>query len=343
MQRNTRKVEKRTYTLKNVLPRFVSIVSRGANLTPLAELRYSDENAKFSEVEINRIEFSKTNFNREQVAQYMDDNDYSDYEIEESDESFMVRGVDAEAFEDIAPIEAAEGVMYFVGKVTQDSETVQASAEVSDSEVLEFNEPNNTAEETNEENKGTEDDETDGEEPKETNPEDTEDEDELDALAASDPASVEPNTNQEPSETEPELVQNSDVTEDANEETQAVFNDIVFRERAEAALASFFDALEQAKAEAFAAPVEDTKDENQGELFSQEQVDAMIATAVTTAIEQFSLENAQNDDKTIDNNVILVQNRQSSEQDDINSRSVSRNPETEKFSQRKINDLFGLK
>lgn len=137
MKRTTKTVEKRTFALKNAIPMFVSLVARGANLTPLSELRYSD-NEKFSEVEINRIEFSKEDFDRNSVEQYLKDNDYVDYSIEETETLFVVPGVDSEEFSDISPIEYSEGVKFYIGKLKEPSEKSQPNADVVEAEILDF-------------------------------------------------------------------------------------------------------------------------------------------------------------------------------------------------------------
>ena len=115
MKRKVKEVEKRTYKLKGAFPTFVSLVDRGANFTPLKELRFS-ENEKFSQdVEINRIEFSKNVFkDQAAVEAYLAENDYQEYSVIDSGETFSVLGVESDKFQEVQPLELEEGVLYFV-------------------------------------------------------------------------------------------------------------------------------------------------------------------------------------------------------------------------------------
>lgn len=146
MKRQKKTVEKRTYAMKGAIPRFVSLVSRGANFTPLAQLRY-DETDKFGQdVEIHRIEFSKTSFaTQAQVESYLQENAYEDFSIEEGKATWVVLGQDAEKFEDVQPIEYEDGVLYFVGKLKEEvanEESVDApAAEVISSEEFSEDKP----------------------------------------------------------------------------------------------------------------------------------------------------------------------------------------------------------
>lgn len=328
MKRNTRKVEKRTFTLKNALPSFVSIVTRGANLTPLSELRFSENGEKFSEVEINRIVFSKENFTKETVEQYLQENDYSEYSIEETDDTYVIPGVDSDQFQEVSSIEYGEGVMFFVGKLNEASETDQATVAVVEAEILDFQAPAEVVQEgdlslddlkpkaedePNEEDEA-EGNEGDGEEGDEVQPE----EDGADPVVAVAAA-------------EPEVVE-----AELEVENTSVFNDKLFRERAEVALAAFMEALEAAKTESFSLPVETET----VELFTQEQVTEQIEAA----IEAFKAENAETIEKPIDEDTIIVQNSHAVQSEEIQD-TVSRNnnPENEKFSERKSSDLFGLR
>jgi hypothetical protein len=122
MKRTKKKVEKRTYALKNAFPRFVSIVDRGANLIPLSELRFSEDGTeRFADVDINRIVFSKEVFkDKEAVESYLQENNYEEYSIDEVEETFVVAGTDADKFSDIQNIEYDDGVMYFIGKLKEE-------------------------------------------------------------------------------------------------------------------------------------------------------------------------------------------------------------------------------
>lgn len=149
MKRKVKEVEKRTYKLKGAFPTFVSLVDRGANFTPLKELRFS-ENEKFSQdVEINRIEFSKNVFkDQAAVEAYLAENDYQEYSVIDSGETFSVLGVESDKFQEVQPLELEEGVLYFVGKLKEednssheDAEQEQPAAIVKDSEEFSDTKP----------------------------------------------------------------------------------------------------------------------------------------------------------------------------------------------------------
>lgn len=130
MKRKVKEVEKRTYKLKGAFPTFVSLVDRGANFTPLKELRFS-ENEKFSQdVEINRIEFSKNVFkDQAAVEAYLAENDYQEYSVIDSGETFSVLGVESDKFQEVQPLELEEGVLYFVGKLKEEDNSSHEDAE----------------------------------------------------------------------------------------------------------------------------------------------------------------------------------------------------------------------
>lgn len=136
MKRVTKEIKKRTFALKNALPRFVSIVDRGANFIPLSEVRFSDENEKYANVEINKIEFSKAVFkDKKSVETYMETNNYEDFSIEETEETFYVPGVENDKFTDIQAIEYDEGVLYSVGKLKEEVADSPVTA-ITDAEII---------------------------------------------------------------------------------------------------------------------------------------------------------------------------------------------------------------
>lgn len=135
MKRQTKTVSKRTYSLKGAIPRFVTLCGAGANLTPLSQLRFSETDKFGQDVEINRIEFAKTKFaNHEEVANYLNQNAYEDFSIEEGESTWTVLGTDAEKFEDVQPIEYEDGVLYFIGKLKVPTEEDQPAAEIVEKE-----------------------------------------------------------------------------------------------------------------------------------------------------------------------------------------------------------------
>lgn len=324
MKRATRKVEKRTFTLKNAIPRFVSLVSRGANFTPLAELRYEDGEAKFSDVEINKIVFSKDNFSAEGVEQYLQENDYEDCTVEETDAAYVVQGVEAEQFEDISPIEYGDGVQFYVGKLKTPTEVSQVTAEVENSEVLDFSdETTNTVEEVVNEEVEQADENAFSEEGTSTDE------------AGEEQEEQEVTTEEVVTEGEPEAVGSEEPEAEIVAESQPVFDEAQFREKALAALEVFFSALEAAKTESFSVP--ETTEEAEV-TYSQEQVDALVEEAIA----KFKEENDKTVENTIDETPIVVQNSQVIATEEISSEN-SKDETTEKFSQRKHNDLFGLR
>ena len=338
MKRTTKKVEKRTFTLKNAIPRFVSIVSRGANFTPLSELRFADGDARFSDVEINKIVFDKASFSREGVEQYLQENDYEDFEITETEVAYVVPGVADSEFEEVSPIEYGEGVQFHVGKLLVATDTNQAAVEVTDAQVLDFSEDATTeaVETVTVEETTTEEVVQEGDLSVEDLTAHIEDKADEETEPKGAEATSEESTDefQAPSEEDAGEIQ-EEVTEDT-----PVFNDVLFREKAEAALAAFMDALEVAKTESFSLPAL----EEQPTLYTQEQVDELVAAAVTTATEQFTDKIEETLENTVDETVIVVQNSQAVNTEELSTVSTdSKDERTEKFSQRKNNDLFGLR
>lgn len=339
MKRTTRKVEKRTFTLKNAIPRFVSIVGRGANLAPLAELRYS-ENETFSDVEINQIVFSKDKFDRQGVEQYLTENDYEDFSIEEDEATFIVPGLDSNKFEEVSNIEYVDGVKFYIGKLKESVEG-QATTNVVDADILDF------SQETTEVVQENAPDALNAIEAPVTVSEDAENVQEGD-LSVND---LEGNTNEEAkdeSEVSSGEESQADFTDGekqeevvvadqvVNEPTEhRVFNDGEFRRRAERAYAVFTDELNAARTECFSLPEEVVT-------YTAEEVQAKVDEAVAAAIEQFNTNKIEETiENPIDETTILVQNSQAvtTEETSIDSKDEK----TEKFSQRKSNDLFGLR
>lgn len=123
MKRKTKEVEKRTYKMKGAFPTFISLVDRGANFTPLKEIRFSDTEKFSQDVEINRIEFSKKVFaDQAAVESYLAENDYQEYSVVDSGETFSVLGIESDKFEEVQPLELEEGVLYFVGKLKEEED-----------------------------------------------------------------------------------------------------------------------------------------------------------------------------------------------------------------------------
>jgi hypothetical protein len=86
-------------------------------------------------VEINRIEFSKSTFNtKEAVESYLVENAYEQFAVEDAEDTWVVLGQDAEKFEDVQPIEYEDGVLYFIGKLKEVEEIETPAAEVVASE-----------------------------------------------------------------------------------------------------------------------------------------------------------------------------------------------------------------
>lgn len=338
MKRATKKVEKRTYTLKNAVATFVSIVSRGANFTPLSELRYSDDSEKFSEVEINRIVFSKDNFTREGVETYLAENDYEDCEIFEDEAAYVVPGVEEAAFAEIAPIEYGDGVQFFVGKLLAPTDTNQTAVEVTDAEVLDFNQPEETQVDPENQEVNTDEIVQEGDLSVEDLKPNKDEVNEEVATEGTEALSEEVEGESQVAEGETEVVQENEAEVVADEvatdaETQGeLFNQELYDAEVAKATEAFNQALADAR-ELASRPVE----VEAPVVFSQEDLDLKIAEALE-AYKQTLI--TEKDEKTIDETTIVVQNSQAVNSEEI---SVSRDkPENAKFSDRKTKDLFGL-
>lgn len=121
--------------MKGAVPTFVSLVNRGANFTPFAQLRYNEKEQFGQDVEIHRVEFSKQVFeSQEAVDAYLSENHFEQYTIEESENTWTVLGEDADKFEDVKPIEYEDGVLYFIGKLKEHSTEEAPAAEVTEAE-----------------------------------------------------------------------------------------------------------------------------------------------------------------------------------------------------------------
>lgn len=148
MIRKPKKVRKEARLLMNVQPRYVSLVKRGANLTPWKIIKESEE-MKYSEtVDINKIVFSKTKFkSANEVSSYLSDKGYESFEIKDEDGSFVVYGESADSFEDVSEIET-DNVVFFVGKLKQPKEDTEARGDVIDFEVQPDASPHGFSEES---------------------------------------------------------------------------------------------------------------------------------------------------------------------------------------------------
>jgi hypothetical protein len=135
MKRQTKTVTKRTYSMKGAIPRFITLCQAGANLTPLSKLKFSESEKFGSDVEINRIEFSKTKFDtQEAVEAYLTENAYEEFTVTDSNETWTVLGAETDKFENIQSVEYEDGVLYFIGKLKQDENIETPAAEVTDVE-----------------------------------------------------------------------------------------------------------------------------------------------------------------------------------------------------------------
>lgn len=324
MKRTKKTVEKRTYALKNAFPRFVSIVTRGANFMPFSELRYSEGNAKFTDVEINKIVFAKESFtSKEAVSAYLKENDFEDYKIEEEATTYFVPGVESDKFEEISTVEFENGVVYSVGKLKEPIEDNQEAAEVVEAIVV-ASDPVETPEEKVVES------EVDGEEVKEP-----------DAEEAPTP---------EPTSEDPVSVEGTEGTS-AQEEVVAEEAPVVEVDKA-AALNEIFSELSTKLLALFSdtpATVV-TVVEPEPEVVVEEVVAAAEPTEVEVLkakieeleakIEEFS----QQEEKVVDEEQVIIQNRQSIQNEEVTDEpSVkTKDPETEKFEQKKFKNLLGL-
>lgn len=121
--------------MKGAIPTFVSLVSRGANFTPFAQLRYDETEQFGQDVEIHRVEFSKLVFDtQDKVDTYLNENNFEQYTIEEGANTWVVIGTDAEKFQDLQTIEYEDGVLYHIGKLKEAVAEEAPAAEVITSE-----------------------------------------------------------------------------------------------------------------------------------------------------------------------------------------------------------------
>lgn len=135
MKRAKKTIQKRTYSMKGAIPTFVSLVSRGANFTPFSQLRYSENEQFGQDVEIHRVEFSKLVFDsQEKVDEYLTQNNFEQYTVEEGATTWVVIGAEAEKFEDIQTVEYEDGVLYHLGKLKEVVAEEAPAAEVVASE-----------------------------------------------------------------------------------------------------------------------------------------------------------------------------------------------------------------
>lgn len=326
MKRNVKKVEKRTFQLKNAFPAFVSLVTRGANLTPLAELRY-DDNAQFSAVDINRIEFSKAKYSKADVEKYLTENEYSEFSIEEDTESFVVPGVDQEKFSEVNVIEYSDGLRLYVGKLIVPTESEQANNDVIDAEAQGFSEPEVaevTDEVTTEETVAASEDEADKE-------------DEV----------TEEVTNEETDTTEQVSAseENSEVTEEEKEVTFSI-DSVALGLKTNEFIEKFNQLRDQYVADiaALVTPVTTVEPELVQE--SEETEDkteiTMTKDELKALFAEWKAEEEANTENNIDETEIKVQNSQRVQTDEnLEERKVDE--KADKFNQRKKSDLFGLR
>jgi hypothetical protein len=316
MKRNLKTVEKRTFALKNAIPRFVSFVTRGANLTPLSELRYSDS-SQFSEVEINRIEFSKANFDKAAVEAYLQENDYADYTIVEEGYLFVVPGVDTEAFEEVTPIVYNDGVQFFVGKLKQPEPDVQPVNEVTDVEVHDFSQdsPNPDAA-TSETEKVTVEVVQEGEEVKVEEPSNEE-------------------VKSEDTDTSNEEGKEGFTAEEVEEVKVETYSDL------KALFTAKFDVLR----DEFISAVEATlKVEPEQEVIQEAdpETKGLTKEEVLALFKELMANSEKEKEEVVDEKEIVVQNSQVIQTEEF-SVEDKRDEKVDKFNQRKKADLFGLR
>jgi hypothetical protein len=119
--------------LKNADPSYVSFVTRGANNTPFRTLKEEDNkdmkqesqksDGKGRHAEINKLEFSTEVFKSEDdVKTWLEEKGYEDFEIETTDNGFVVKGENAEDTSDVREIRIADGVTSYVGKIEKSEE-----------------------------------------------------------------------------------------------------------------------------------------------------------------------------------------------------------------------------
>jgi flagellar biosynthesis GTPase FlhF len=325
MKRKTKTVEKRTYSLRGAIPRFVSLVARGANFTPIAQLKYGESEQFGQDVEINRIVFTKSAFaTSAQVESYLTDNAYEDFEVQDAGDTWLVAGQDSDKFEDVQPIEYEEGVMYFIGKLKVEENVEAPAAEVTASEEF--------AETTTKELPM------------------------LDVAAEQTPNEAVADHNEEASETT--------VEEEAEDEsTEAIAQDDATLPPFANRPADGSKKIRKKKKEAMSEevkPEEQTSEHQEVEeglttqeevrTFTQEDVKALIEAVkadfaadiaqLKEKLEKFE----QTNEEVVDSNEIVIQNSQAVNSDEILKEETEQKDEKAvKFSQNRKYDLFGLR
>lgn len=390
MNRKKKTVEKRTYALKNAFPRFVSIVTRGANFTPFAELRFSEDNAKFSDVEINQIVFSKTQFNTvEDVKAYLEKNDFQEFEIKEEADTFFVPGIESDKFTDIQVVEYDDGVIYSVGKLKEPVTDAQPAAEVIESSVLATEPAQETLNVQEEVKDGQEQEQVSESEQVETTASKTGEgnvsdqsteagsSENQEEVAASEPSVEEVITKNAEvvtaTESNPEAVLNA-AEQFFHTEKFAVnndsFRDLVDDYREDRTFVSFdtaaylfmsacYSALEDGDLDQFKTNCNDfygfvsaLVTATKALTYSSEQVieveespEVIALKAKVAELEQKIEEFSETSENTIDEEPVIIQNRQSIPQNDLTAveePEVKKDPTTEKFRERQLKNLLGL-
>jgi hypothetical protein len=358
-------------------------VTRGANFTPFAELRFSEDSEKFSDVEINQIVFSKTQFQSvDDVKAYLEKNDFQDFEIKEEADTFFVPGIESDKFTDIQTVEYDDGVIYSVGKLKEPVADAQPAAEVVDSTVLAA-EP---AQETEVQ------EEKDGEVQEQVSESEQVEAASIEAgeNTVSDESSEAGSTEEKVEAEEPkaevteevQAEEPADVTESiqdaakkfvstekfmvSDDSFRSLIDDaredsgfISFDQAAYLFLSACYSALDDGDMEQFKANCNDFYafvnamiSATQNLNYSSEEVvqveeSSEIAElkAKVTELEQKIEEFSQSSKNTIDEEEVIIQNRQSIPQNELTTveePEVKKDPETEKFKEKRIKNLFGL-
>lgn len=322
MKRQTKIIKKRTYSLKGAIPSFITLCGAGANLTPLSQLRYS-ENEKFGQdIEINRIEFAKTKFgSHEEVANYLNENAYEEFSITESGDTWVVLGAEADKFEDVKPVEYEDGVLYFIGKlkVPTDEETPAAEI-ISAEEFAAKKKDDESKEDPSEEKTETPDEEAgeEGNEPDEAKKKKKKAKLEDASISDGSPAKKKPDVLKTKEEVYSNEEDNTAKQETTSEEVSTEFTaeekeEIVTEEVVEFSMADVINQLAVLKAE-----LAETKEK----LVQFEQTKEVL----------------------VDEEEVLIQNSNAINSDEIISEEIKEKDEKAvKFSQKLQNNLFGLR
>lgn len=333
MKRQKKTVEKRTYALKNAFARYVSLVPRGANLTPFSTLQYNEDGStKFSDVEINKVVFAKANFeDKAAVEQYLQANDFQEFEIQEDETTFYVLGEDSEKFSEVAPIEYQDGVLYFVGKLLEPT-TVEPVGEVVDSEVISHSDPGAEVPAKNP-------DQTNELEPKalDVTPETVTE----NAPEAADVVAVEVTAEA------PEVVTQSEPLTVVVIEASTVSGSGSIAHFSLEGLSDEARATIEAKFADIAAEIEALKTPIEPVLYTQEQVDELLAKQKEELTAAFELKIEEFNDKTnkvLDEEPIVIQNKQSIQEiTELNEDTVApvKDKDLLKFEQKRIRNIVG--